>query len=274
MQADVEQAVAERPRYLIQSLARGLALLDRVRSSRTALTAAELSEQAGLSLVTTFRLMHTLEHSGYVRRDPQTRRYHLATSALDLQGNSLSLFDYVQAATPYLEELRSKGCDGVGLGVLEGSNVRTLTRLFYSRLVADSLRPGALLPAHATSLGKVLLGALMPSGLRQLYAVHELDRCTPYTIRSVDRLLTEVGRAQRQGYAVSMNEHAMGVRSVAAPVKDVLGGVIAGITIFTTNPKVTRRSLAEDYAPLAMMAADATSARLAAMVDRSRRAAV
>jgi IclR family pca regulon transcriptional regulator len=263
---------ATRQRYVIQSLARGLALLDRVRASSTPLTLVDLSERAGLSLVTTFRLMHTLEEAGYVRRDPQTRRYRLAASAMDLQGPSL--FDYVQAATPYLEELRSKGCDGVGLGVLEGTHVRNLTRLFYSRLMADSLRPGSLLPAHATSLGKVLLGALSEAQLRELYAKELLERCTPYTINSVDRLVSEVARAQRQGYALSMNERAMGVRSVAAPVKDVHGAVIAGITIFTTAPNVTRRSLAEDYAPLAVMAADATSTRLAAMVDRSRRATV
>lgn len=265
---------AERRGYVIQSLARGLALLDRVRASTTPVALVELSERAGLSLVTTFRLMHTLEEAGYVRRDPQTRRYRLATSAMDLQGSSPSLFDYVQAATPYLEELRGKGCDGVGLGVLEGTHVRNLTRLFYSRLMADSLRPGSLLPAHATSLGKVLLGALSEAQLRELYGSEALQRCTPYTINSVDRLVVEVARARRQGYALSTNEHAMGVRSVAAPVKDVHGVVIAGITIFTTAPNVTRRGLAEDYAPLAIMAADATSARLAAMVDRSRRATV
>lgn len=265
---------ATRQRYIIQSLARGLALLDHVRASSTPLALVDLSERAGLSLVTAFRLMHTLEEAGYVRRDPQTRRYRLAVSATDLQSSSPSLFDYVQAATPYLEELRSKGCDGVGLGVLEGTHVRNLTRLFYSRLMADSLRPGSLLPAHATSLGKVLLGALSEDQLRELYGRELLERCTPYTINSVDRLVGEIARAQRQGYALSMNEHAMGVRSAAAPVKDVHGGVIAGITIFTTAPNVTRRGLSEDYAPLAIMAADATSARLAAMVDRSRRAAV
>jgi IclR family transcriptional regulator, pca regulon regulatory protein len=265
---------ADRPRYVIQSLARGLALLDRVRSSPAPLSLVELSEHVGLGLVTTFRLMHTLEHAGYVRRDAQTRRYQLAGGATDLRGWSPSLFDYVQAATPYLEELRSKGCDGVGLGVLEGTHVRNLTRLFYSRLMADSLRPGSLLPAHATSLGKVLLGSLGEAQVRQLYDGRPLERCTPYTICSVDRLLIDVSRAKRLGFAISVNEHAMGVRSVAAPVKDAYGGVIAGITIFTTAPTVTRRSLADDYAPLAVMAADATSARLAAMVDRSKPAAV
>src|SRR5215471_1327405 len=199
----------ERPRYVIQSLARGLALLDQVRGSTAPLALAELSQTAGLSLVTTFRLMHTLEHAGYVRRDPATRRYQPGPNAIELQGTSPSLFDYVQAATPYLEELRSKAGDGVGLAVLEGTRVRNLTRLFHSRLVADSLRPGSLLSAHATSLGKVLLGSLPVARLRELYAGVTLERCTPYTVRSVQRLLTEVARARRQGYAVSMNEHAM-----------------------------------------------------------------
>jgi IclR family pca regulon transcriptional regulator len=83
-----------------------------------------------------------------------------------------------------------------------------------------------------------------------------------------------VSRAQRLGFAVTVNENRMGVRSAAAPVKDAHGAVIAAITVITTAPSVTRRGLTEGYAPLAIMAADATSARLAAMVDRARRAAV
>jgi IclR family pca regulon transcriptional regulator len=267
------EPVAQRPRYVIQSLARGLALLDQVRSSPCPPSLVELSEQAGLNLVTTFRLMHTLEQAGYVRRDPETRRYAVGASAKELQSNSPSLFDYVQAAAPYLEELRGKA-DGVGLGVLEGTHVRNLTRILYSRLMADSLRPGSLLPAHATSLGKVLLGALPAVHVRELYAVEPLERFTPHTIASVDRLLRETSRAQRAGFALSVNENRMGVRSAAAPVRDAQGAVVAAITVITTVPSVSRRSLTENYAPLAVMAADATSARLAAMVDRTRRAAV
>lgn len=225
-------------------------------------TLRELSERVGISKNTTFRLLRTLEEAGYVRQDLVTKRYQLSLKVLDLEDASLRALGYPEEAQPYLEELNDALGESVNLAVLEGDRVRYVARVASKRIMMVNLHVGATLPAHATSLGKVLLASLPLARLREIYSGHPLEAFTAHTITSIDRLLRELATVRDQGYAVNEEELEIGLRSVAAPVHDRLGNVIAAVNVSTAVVRVSRKSLVEEILPQLLHTTAAISARL------------
>jgi IclR family pca regulon transcriptional regulator len=248
--------------YYVEALGRGLALLDCFVDGPAQLTLADLSERVGLTKGTTFRLLRTLEEAGYVRQDPLTKRYLLSLKMLDLQDASLTALEYPQAAQPYLEELNLALGESVNMAVLDGTSVRYVARVASKRIMSVNLHVGSVLPAHATSMGKVLLGALGPSRVRELYAGRTLEPYTPRTITSLERLVEELALVAERGYAIADEELEPGLRSAAAPVRVASGRVVAAVNVSTATARVTCERLRDELVPPLLRTAEAVSARL------------
>ncbi len=252
----------ERGRYYVEALGRGLSLLDCFAAGPAQLTLAELSDRVELNKGTTFRLLRTLEEAGYVRQDPATKRYQLSLRMLDLQGASLAALEYPQAAQPYLEELHQTLGESVSMAVLEGKRIRYVARVASKRIMSVNLQVGTTLPAHATSMGKVLLATLGADRVRQLYAGDALEQLTPRTITDVEVLVEELAAVERQGYAVADEELEWGLRSAAAPVRGSRCQVVAALNVSTATSRVSREQLHANILPALLRTAATISARL------------
>lgn len=251
-----------RGRYYVEALGRGLAVLDCFIDAPGPHALIDLSRRVGLGMPTTLRLIRTLEEAGYVRQDPQTRRYRLSWKMLQLQDVTASILDYADLARPHLEALAADVGEDCGMAVLDNTDVRHAIRVSANRRVSVNARPGSVFPAHATAMGKVLFAQLDPNVVRALADRHPLERFTPTTITSVDVFLDEVARAARTGYATSNGEWEPGLRSLAAPVHARDGRIVAAACVIVVRPDISVAALQRDVLPALLRVAGAISADL------------
>src|ERR1051326_1909358 len=122
--------------------------------------------------------------------------------------------------------------------------------------------PGALSPAHATAMGKVLLADLSEATVREVVARHPLVRFTETTVASLDDLLAQLPDVARQGYAVSDAEWEAGLRSIATPVRSRDGRVVAAVCAVSVRPDMTVATMEQAYLPAVGRASDAFSRAL------------
>jgi IclR family pca regulon transcriptional regulator len=251
-----------RGRYYVEALGRGLALLDCFIDQPGAHSLIGLSRLVGLGMPTTLRLVRTLEEAGYVRQDPDTRRYKLSWKMLQLQDITTSIMDCADVARPHLEDLAATLGEDTGMAVIDELEVRHAMRVSSSRIISANVRLGSLYPPHATAMGKVLLADLDPAVVRELALRRPFERFTPTTVTSVDTLLNELRVVADQGYAVSNEEWEPGLRSIAAPVHARAGRVVAAVCVIVVRPTVTTRHMEREFLPPLRETTAAISAEL------------
>jgi IclR family pca regulon transcriptional regulator len=252
----------ERGRYYVEALGRGLAVLDCFISDPGPHALVELSRQVGLGMPTTLRLIRTLEEAGYIRQDASTKRYRLSWKMLTLQDLTTSIVDYADLARPHLQDLAAEIGEATGMAVLDGTEVRHAIRVSSNRIISANVPMGALFPAHATAMGKVLLANLDVGLVRAIAERHPFVRYTETTVSGIDELLEQLPQVARQGYAVSDAEWESGLRSVAAPVRSRDGRVVAAVCAVSVQPSVTVGSMERDYLPAVLRTATAVSQAL------------
>lgn len=238
-----------RGRYYVEALGRGLAVLDCFIADPGPHALVELSRKVGLGMPTTLRLIRTLEEAGYIRQDAATKKYRLSWKMLQLQDVTTSILDYADVARPYLQDLAAKLGEATGMAVLDDTEVRYALRVSSNRIVAANIPPGATFPAHATAMGKVLLAELTAGVLRQLAERHPFVRFTDSTVTSVAKLVPELRQVAQQGYAVSDAEWEPGLRSIAAPVRNQAGRVVAAVCVLSVQPATTLDDMEREYLP-------------------------
>jgi IclR family transcriptional regulator, pca regulon regulatory protein len=251
-----------RGRYYVEALGRGLAVLDCFIAHPGPHSLVELSRQVRLGMPTTLRLIRTLEEAGYIRQDASTKRYRLSFKMLQLQDVTASILDYADLARPHLQDLAAALGEATGMAVLDGTEVRHAIRVSSNRIISANIPPGALFPAHATAMGKVLLADVEPGLVRQLAALHPFVRYTDTTLSSVEELLEQLPQVARQGYAVSDAEWEAGLRSIAAPVRGRDGKVIAAVCAVSVQPSMTVDVMEAEYLPAVLNTANAVSEAL------------
>jgi IclR family pca regulon transcriptional regulator len=186
---------------------------------------------------------------------------------LQLQDVTTSILDYADVARPHLQDLSTALGEATGMAVLDGTEVRHAVRVSSNRIISANIPPGALFPAHATAMGKVLLADQEPGTVREIAVRHPLVRFTDTTVTDVDRLLIELRDVARQGYAVSDAEWESGLRSIAAPVRTRDGRVVAAVCAISVQPAMTTRSMQHDYLPAVLRTASVISQALGYTCD-------
>jgi IclR family pca regulon transcriptional regulator len=259
-----------RGRYYVEALGRGLAVLDCFIEQPGPHSLIELSRLVGLGMPTTLRLIRTLEEAGYVRQDPDTRRYKLSWKMLQLQDITSSILDYADVARSHLEDLAATLGEDTGMAVLDGFEVRHAMRVSASRIISANVRPGSLYPPHATAMGKVLLAGQDPAVVRELAVHRPFERYTSTTVTSLDELLHQLRLVARQGYAASNEEWEPGLRSIAAPVHARDARVVAAVCVVVVRQAITMRTMERDFLPPLVKTAEAISAELGYRACRRR----
>jgi IclR family transcriptional regulator, KDG regulon repressor len=222
---------------------------------------SELGRRLGLGKSTVHRLLTTLAAEGLIEQDPRTGGYRLGIVMFELGEAVRVHMDLHAAAAPVLAMLREETRETAQVGVLDQADVVYVDRLESSHSLRLFTQTGRRVPAHCTSSGKVLLAFLPEPRQRALLAGRALAALTQDTITDPARLSEELARVAARGWAEAVNEREIGVASIAAPVRDRRGEVVAAIGI---GAPLVRLGAAQRrrYARPVLEAGDAVSRRL------------
>lgn len=216
----------------VQSLAKGFRLLEAFTAQEPELTMAEAARRAGLDNATAFRFLNTLVDIGYVQRVPDTRLFRLSTKVLDLGFNAIAHSDLRTRARPILRELVGEVSEAASIGVLEGSDILYAERIQagLTRLGVD-IRIGSRVPAYCTAVGHAILAWLPRDTQVRILESQPRHKLTDTTVTDLDTILARLGQVHDKGYSVSNQETVSGLYVIAAPVLDVDGIPLAGLSV-------------------------------------------
>jgi DNA-binding IclR family transcriptional regulator len=217
-------------RYTVDAAAKALDLLNVFSFKARRLSLSDLAARTGIPRATAFRLLSTLEQSGFVAK--VGAEYQLGIRCLVLGNVVAADLDVREKAHPHLVTLRDTTRETTHVAVLHQWQVVYLERVPSPQPVGFmQSRAGAILPAYCTALGKTLLAGRPDSEVAAWAATQTFTALTPHTITSAKRLLEEVRATRERGYAVDEQEHELDVRCVAAPIRNHRSEIVAAISI-------------------------------------------
>ncbi|MGW3147128.1 MULTISPECIES: IclR family transcriptional regulator domain-containing protein [Streptomyces] len=256
-------AKAELGPLFLQALARGLAVLTALGARRGGLTLNEAAQATGLSYPSTRRNLLTLRHLGYAEQ--RGRRYLPAARTLGLGHARLSGLSLTDIARPHLAELATRVHESASVAVLDGAEVRYLARSATRQVTSAGIQPGTRLPAYATSMGRVLLADLPPREQERLLSTLPPRPLTPLTRTSPVDLAGILRRTREDGHAMVEQELEVGLRSMAVPLRDPRGTVVAAVNVAVHAGPDTPEQSRERLLPHLHATAHAIEADLAAV---------
>jgi DNA-binding IclR family transcriptional regulator len=218
-------------RYLVPALMRGFAILEALTGERREATLSEIASELGVTRSSAYRLLYTLQHLGYVAHDPRTKTYTLGSQVLHLGYGYLASRDLVEVAMPHLVRLRDRTGWSAHLGELHGRQIVYLARVPTRRSIASTVHVGTRLAAHTTTMGRVLLSGLASEDVRELYRD---DASRHYNGRQqvvLSELVAQLAEDRANGFVIQNSGHEPGIASIAAPIRDVTGHIVAAINI-------------------------------------------
>jgi IclR family pca regulon transcriptional regulator len=251
-------------REVMGGLAKGLEVLRTFSRAKPHMTLSEIAARAGLPAATARRCLNTLEELGYVARNG--RQFLLRPQVLEIGAHYLDSMGIQTLTQTKLEELALATRGGSSLAVLSGTGVVIVAR-GSARTEALPLDPhvGQRLPAHATSLGKVLLAGLGPERLAAWFDKAELTRYTDRTITDRATLMQHLETVRRDGYATAEEEVTGGVVGLAVPVRDAAGRVVAALSVGVHISEATAQDLVQQHLAALRDASLSVSAEAARM---------
>jgi len=229
------------------SLARGLAVIKAFTEQRRKLTIAQISDRTGIPRAAVRRCLYTLEKLGYVASEAHA--FALRPKMLGLGHAYLSSTPLAVSAQPFLDRVGDAVNESCSLAILDGDEILYLARSVTSRIMSVTLNIGSRLPAYCTSIGYVLLAHLAAHELDAYLARVEFQPFTERTVTSAEKLRTILTATRQAGYAIADQEMELGIRSIAVPVTDASGKVVAGINVIVQAARVSVRQMKAQYLP-------------------------
>ncbi|MGW0829598.1 IclR family transcriptional regulator domain-containing protein [Streptomyces prunicolor] len=240
-------------REFVESLARGLTVLTAFGEGRAELTLTEVAQATGLARATARRALITYEHLGLIATSGD-RRFTLTPRVLSLGFPPLSRTTLPDLALPHLTALASRIHESASLAILVGHDIQYTARVATSRVMSVNIAVGTRFPAYATALGRVLLAdAERPDP-------GELRALTPHTLTDPVALTAALETVRSQGYALVDEELEAGLRSIAVPVRDRTGRVVAALNTATHVTGRTVEEYVRDILPALTVTATAIEA--------------
>ncbi|MGI5156599.1 IclR family transcriptional regulator domain-containing protein [Microbispora sp. CA-102843] len=242
----------------IEALARGLDVIRAFQPARPVMSLTEVAAATGLARPTARRILLTLQELGYARS--AQGGFALTPRVLELGVSYVRSMGLWEVARPHLEQLVAQTHESSSIAQLDGSDIVYVARVAVPKIVALSVQIGTRFPAMQTSLGKVLLAALPPDELERVLAEPSRSGIEPRWrpgAQERDALLREV---RAKGWALTDEQLALGIRSVAAPLRDGSGNVIAAVNVNSHAAETSLEKLTEEHLPLLLKTAGAISA--------------
>ena len=243
------------------SLARGLEVIRGFSREKRHLSISQLSHKTGIPRASVRRCLHTLKELGYVEC-ADGRHYTLRPKLLGLGHAFLSSTPLVVTAQPFLDRVSDAVNESCSLATLDGDDILYLARSVTSRIISVTLNVGSRLPAHCTSIGYVLLAQMQPPELDRYLSRVELKPYTDRTITSPQKLREQLNAVRQADYAIADQLLEITVRSIAVPVRDASGKVVAGMNVIVQAGRVSLRDIRPLYLPHLQAAARDLGAQL------------
>jgi IclR family pca regulon transcriptional regulator len=237
---------ATRDTAFVQSLERGLAVI-RALSTPEPQTLSDVARTTGLSRAAARRFLLTLERLGYVGQEHG--RFALTPQVLELGYAYLSSLTLPEVAQPHLAKLVERVHESSSVSVLDGGDVVYVARVPTRRIMTVAINVGTRFPAHATSMGRVLLAGLDDEARARVLDDVTFAPITSETLTSRAALEHELDRVAAQGYALVDQELEVGLRSIAAPIRDPAGRVVAAINLSVHAATTTTDEMLERLLP-------------------------
>ncbi len=231
----------------IGGFAKGLRVIEAFGEAKPRLTITDVSKDTGLDRATARRCLLTLAELGYAAYDGKF--FELTPKILRLGHAYLSATPLPVLVQPYLDQLSEKVGQSASASVLDGTEIVYVARAAQKRVMSINLMPGSRLPAYCASMGRVLLAALPEAEARSIIEASERRPNTSFTKTKPEALMDELARVRRQGYAVIDQELELGLRSIAVPLENARGRVVAALNIGAPAAHAAADDMVGHYLP-------------------------
>ena len=212
----------------VQSIERAFSVLATLADGPLGVT--EVAERARLPKSTAARLLASLTREDVVEQQPGSSRYRLGPRLLSLAAGLRPTRGLIATAHPFLVELALRTGEAAGLSVPDGSTIHYIDQVESPNPVQVRDWTGTRIPLHAVSSGQVVLANLSPAELER-YLAERLERFTARTLVDASALRERLHAVRRDGYAWAREEYAEGIVSIAAPIADADGEVVAAVHV-------------------------------------------
>lgn len=215
----------------VQSLTRGLALLEALAAASDGSTLTSLTEATGLAPSTAHRLLGSLRDRGFAEQDSGTSLWHIGAKAFSVGNAFLRGRSYVALARRHMRDLVDRAGETANLAVLDQNGAVYLTQIECDQMMRAFARPGARVPLHCSGVGKALLSALPAAEAESIIKAAGQPRLTEHTLVRPEALRADLDATRRRGFAIDDGEHAIGLRCVAATFHDDGGRPLAALSV-------------------------------------------
>jgi len=231
----------------VQSLTRGLTLLELIADSHGSVALTELAQQAGLPNSTTHRLLSTMQQQGFVRQVGDLGLWTIGAHAFVVGSSFLQSRNLLALVHPVLRSLMEQSGETVNLAVLDLSDHQAviIDQVQCTQLMRMSAPIGGKLPMHASGAGKAFLAHLGDEQVTALLHQKGLHYYTPKTLMSPQSLKENLALVRKAGFSFDDEEHALGLRCVAAPIYDEHGEAFAALSICGPIARMTDDRITE-----------------------------
>ncbi|KIC47719.1 HTH-type transcriptional regulator BhcR [Tateyamaria sp. ANG-S1] len=214
----------------IKSLDRAMEIFEYL-SADQGKTLSQLASELSQSPATVYRVLITLEARGLVEFDPEEQRWYVGARAFVIGARFLRRTSLVDRARPILRALMERTGETANLGIEKGGMVLFLNQVETHESIRAFFPPGTLSDMHASGIGKALLAFMDEDRFGQWLKGRSLETFTAHTLVAPDALVQELRRTRARGYAIDAEEKNLGMRCIAAPVFDMYGEAVAGISV-------------------------------------------
>jgi len=242
----------------VQSFARGLMVIRSFDATAPSQTLSQVAAATGLSRAAARRFLHTLVEEGYaVNNDGQ---FSLTPRVMELGYSYLSALNLPALAQPRLEGLSAQVGESCSMSVLDGTDIHYVSRVAVRKIMTVNITIGTRFPAHSTSMGRVILSGMPDADIRSfLDSVPLKHGLTPRSLTEKEQLFAEIIAVRNQGWSLVDQELELGLRSLAAPIFDADGKIVAAINISTQSAVSSVHELTSNYLPVLLATADEIS---------------
>ncbi len=252
---------APNDKNFVQSLDRGLLVIRSFSANRPHQTVSDVAKATGLTRATARRLLLTLEQLGYVRS--HDKRFELTARVLDIGYSFISSLQVNDIAQPFLERLSDELHESSSVSVLDDTDIVYVARVPTKRIMTVAIGLGSRFPAYQTSMGRVLLAELDDPEVIDVFERSNRDHGTDRTVSSSTALVEALEPVREQGYAIIDQELELGVRSLAAPLRDASGEAVAAMNVSTHVARTSLAEIEERFLPSLLETSQAISQALA-----------
>jgi len=252
----------DKSEYIIQAVSHALDLLEQFHGDVDELGVTELSKRLKLHKNNVFRLLATLESRGYIEQNKATENYRLGLKALELGQTFIKQMGLLRQAKPILEKIVGSCNETAYVAIFKEGSIVYLDVIETDMTVRVVSRVGSRLPAYCTASGKVHLAHLSDDEINELFPNRQFKSYTKTTITDREQLKEVLKTVVEKGYAIDDEEMDIGVRCVAAPIRDYTRRIVGAISISGPTMRLSDERIEKELIPLVQSSAEELSARL------------